>query len=483
MDRIARRASRIGCWGIYFLTWLMATGADVCADRIVLRGGGQLRGKVLADPVHKDRVIVMTERGKTPLTFAKAQIQEVTAEPSVLDGYLAKREVAPDTAEGQYELGLWCEEQKLRDLAELHYEAAIRQDKGFEPAHLKLGHVKQGVRWLVGDEIREAQGLVRLKGKWVTQEEKDLREKEGVKATEQGAWMRKIRVLREALLYGQEDRRREAETQLMEIKDPLAVGPLMRTLGEDIDTMRSTLAHVLAMIPGPEAEAALVERLLMEVEPGVRHTTMDEIRRRRSAESIKHLKRGLRSKTPEVVNRAAWGIAMLDDKTAVPSLVNALVMTRRETVMAPSAGGFGEAASINATFGAVPPTSGMAATPIAFNGYSVGYLTPPAVGPGVVAYGAFSAPYYPVPNPMADVPGGAYGSSLANTPIAAGGGINGSRGPMPQLVYVSIQNAEVLSALIKLTGQDFGYNVDAWRRWVRTAFQAEKAPARRVPQP
>jgi hypothetical protein len=45
------------------------------------------------------------------------------------------------------------------------------------------------------------------------------------------------------------------------------------------------------------------------------------------------------------------------------------------------------------------------------------------------------------------------------------------------------QNEEVLLALKKLTGQDFGYDVASWRRWLRVGYRAEPAPERRVPQP
>ena len=41
----------------------------------------------------------------------------------------------------------------------------------------------------------------------------------------------------------------------------------------------------------------------------------------------------------------------------------------------------------------------------------------------------------------------------------------------------------LLAALVKLTGRDFGYDTPAWRRWLRTSFQPDPAPARRVPQP
>ena len=134
------------------------------ADRIVLRGGGQIRGKVIPDPDRPDRVTVVTETGKTPLTFQKPQILQVIAEPERARRVRGPAAEAPTTAEAQYELGLWCEQHKLSDLAEIHYEAAVKHDKTFAPAHQKLGHVRYGDRWLSATSVREAQGLVRYKG-------------------------------------------------------------------------------------------------------------------------------------------------------------------------------------------------------------------------------------------------------------------------------------------------------------------------------
>jgi hypothetical protein len=462
--------------------WLGSSGRDTRADRIVLRGGGQIRGKVLPDPKHPDKVVVLTERGKTPLTFQKAQVLEIVPEPSALDDYLARRNATPTTAAARHELGLWCEEHKLKDLADLHYQEAVKLDKSFAPAHKKLGHVLHGDQWLAGDALREAQGLVRYKGKWITPEEKEQRDRASTAAVEQASWARRIALLREAIVYGADDRRREAQSQLMEIRDANAIGPLMKVLGPDNDAMRTLLAHVLGAIPEPEASTALVNLLLAESDSDVRHAIMDEVRQRKALEVTRPLVRSLRASAPEVVNRAAWALANLNAIAAVPSLIGALVTTRNEVVMAPSPGGSAEGSSISATFGSVPPTSSMAGAPIAFNGSSIGYLTPPVVGPGVVAFGATSVPYYPVPNPLATLPGG-IGASMAGTGINAGGGVNASRGPVPRLVSVSVQNVEVLSALVKLTGRDFGYNLDAWRRWLRTSFDPNPTPVRRVPQP
>src|SRR5262249_52153945 len=160
--------------------------------------GGQVRGKVIPDPKQTDRVTVVLDRGKTPLTVPKDRVVQVVPEPSALDGYVVRRAAAPATAQGQFDLGLYCEQNRLPDLAELHYEAALKHDKAFAPAHEKLGHALIKGRWLSGDELREAQGLVRFKGKWITREEKEEREKAGESAAEQSSWVRRIRLWREA---------------------------------------------------------------------------------------------------------------------------------------------------------------------------------------------------------------------------------------------------------------------------------------------
>ena len=151
--------------------WLVLLASSAMADRIVLRGGGQVKGKVVADPKQPDRVIVLTERGKTPLSFQKAQVVQVIAEPSILDDYVARRDRTSQTADAQFELGSWCETHKLPDLASVHYESALRHDRSYARAHQKLGHVLHQDKWLSGDELREAQGLVRYKGKWITRDE------------------------------------------------------------------------------------------------------------------------------------------------------------------------------------------------------------------------------------------------------------------------------------------------------------------------
>jgi hypothetical protein len=98
------------------------------------------------------------------------------------------------------------------------------------------------------------------------------------------------------------------------------------------------------------------------------------------------------------------------------------------------------------------------------------YLTGPVVAPGVAAYGATTVPYYGNP------------ALLGGGMMSVGGG-RSSGGPTPKVATFTYQNTEVLAALNRLTGQDFGYNISAWRRWMKLAFNPHPNPVRQVPQP
>jgi hypothetical protein len=431
------------------------------ADRITLRGGGQIRGKVLPDPDHPDRVKILSETGKTPLSFQKAQIVQVTAEPSVLDEYLLRREKMAPGAQGNYELGRWCEEHKLKDLAELHFEAAVTSDKSYEPAHQKLGHVRVGDHWIWGDELREAQGLVRYKGQWISKQEKEQRAAAAANSAEQAAWVRRLKLLRQIFLYGAEDRRRDAEQQLMAIREPLVVTPLLQVFGGDEPPLRTLLDQILERIPGPEAAGALVKHLLFETEVEVRQGTMSALVKRREPTVVAALVQALGSKDPPVVNRAAWALGQLGAVTTVPKLIPALITFQQRFVMPPVQGW--PSGNTGASFGSVAPMSGLGGSSFS-SVSSFGLLTPPVVGAGAVGYGATGIP-------VPALPSATFSSGSA------------PREQMPRIITLRFQNVEVLSALVKLTGQDFGFDVNAWQRWVASDFHPDPTPVRRVPQP
>jgi len=423
------------------------------ADVIVLRGGGQIQGKVVPDPQQKDRVQVWLLQGRKPLSFQKQQILEVIPKAGPLDGYVLKLGKTAETAEAQYDLGAWCDQNKLTDLARLHYEAAVKFDKSFEPAHRKLGHVYHAGAWLNRDELSAAQGLVKYKGRWVSAEEKNKHDLAEKATATQASWLSRIKMLRQAIVNGPEGRRREAESQLMTIRDAEAVGPLVRVFGADERPQRILLAHVLATISGPASTSALVKQFLNEPDGDVRAAVYDRLKEREEPGAVQQLIRALKTPDLNVINRAAWALGNLGAAEAVPKLIPVLVSTDMQIVMVSpdnvNQGGNGG--------------SGMPMAPLGVtkNG-NVAVMTPPVVGNGVVAYGATVVPY---------------------GTFAAGANPPAPRLPEPAVATFTYKNVEVLKALEKLTGQDYGYDSDAWANWLSRSFNFNPKKTRRVPQP
>jgi hypothetical protein len=426
------------------------------ADVIMLRGGGQVQGKVLPDPQNEDRVQVWLLQGRKPLSFQKAQIVEVIPKASPLDDYFEKMKKAPQTVQAQYDLGSWCEQNKLADLARLHYEAALVIDKSFEPAHRKLGHVYHDGYWLSRDDLSAVQGLVKYKGRWISTEEKAKRQAEEETTATQASWLRRIKLLRQAIVNGPDDRRREAETQLMAIRDAEAVGPLFRVLGGDEPPQRILLAQILAAIPGKEATAALVKQILAEPTAEVRPVIFEKLKDRDDPTVVSRLARALGSSDIQVINRAAWALGNLGVVEVVPKLIPALLTHEQQVVMV-------SRNNVNQPAIGVP---GVPMTPLAFNNNDIALQTPPVIAPGAVAYGMISVPFYALPSGFSFN----VGAQIDNR-------------PEPRVVTVTYRNTEVLAALEKMTGQDFGYDIESWRHWVSREFNPTPRPARRVVQP
>jgi hypothetical protein len=431
------------------------------ADRIILRGGGQLRGVIVADPKQPDKVLVQTDAPR-PLSFRKEQIVRVDREPGPLDEYPDRRDRAKAEAGPQYELGLWCEAKRLKGLAEHHYRQAVELDPKYAPAHKKLGHVQHDGRWMTVEEMKTAQGMVRSKGKWITREEKDRQDARDKMTASQQSWARRLRVFRLKLMSDVDADRRSAESDLSAIRDPAAVAALLQVFGEDPTPLRQWMLQTLVGIPGTEATAALTKLLIWDPEPKLRQGAMDEVKRRKDRGVVPYLMKTLKDENPEIVGRAAWALANLNEKSAVPKLVDVLVMVRERVEPVPVLVPAGAGSGINAGFVGGPGGSGVSLGGFSsYSAQSLGVITGAAMAPGAVAFGGAGVPF----------------------PGYAGGGGGMQVTAQPQVVYDVLRNGLVLQALQKLTDKDFGYDVEAWRRWVAVSFRAREDAARRVRQP
>ena len=440
----------------------MCLSGGAAADVISLRGGGEVKGVVIPDATRPKSVVVQTENSTKPLVFTKDQVLGIYREPGPLDEYLKRRAKIAATAQAQYDFGMWCESQKLFGPAQAHFQKSLELDKNFALVHKKLGHIEKDGKWFTAEELRQAQGLVLHKGRWITPQEKERYDARAAAGTEQASWAKRIKLLRAAVLGGNDSQRTQAEIQLAGIKDPAAVHPLVQLLGNESDSIRLLLAQILGAIPGSDATSALVSRILAEPEVSVRKATIEEYIRRKEPNPAAPFLRALSSKDQLVVGRAATALAALKTTSAVPKLLNTLVYTEKRMIMVPNPAANSGAQGYG--FNSLTPGSPM------LGRSSYGMSTGPVVGNGVVAYGAAAVPFAPNAAGL-NLGGGALG----------GGGVPQQ---VPQVVTYFYQNPDVLEALQSLTGANFGYDVASWRQWVANSFRPESpVPPRRVPQP
>lgn len=427
------------------LTALLALGlATARADRIRLRGGGEIRGMIVAQPGSDGKVLVQTETGSKPMELDRDRIDSVYPEVDALDAYFARRDQVPATAEAQYQFGLWCEGQRLSGLAQEHFRRAAELDPTHATAQKKLGHVLQEGVWMTVAEQKRTQGLVLHRGRWISQEAFDRLELRESATAESAARVRELQVIRQALDGGDTRAREDADARLNEYVDPEAIPALVHVFGTEASPYRTRLVRLLGAIPGEAARNALIDRLLAEDDPAVRRAGLDELERRAEPETIPAVLHRLSPKNSLLSGRAARLLAELGAEDAVPSLVPLLVRVERRPVW------------VNTTT-YVPPQGITVVT-----GESVPLLTEPVVGNGAVAYGATSVPY------------------LSGVTMGSGGTLQST--PTLRMVTVTHRNADVLSALESLTGRSFGYDATAWRRWW-TQSRGPEEPVKRVRQP
>jgi hypothetical protein len=474
--------------------WILSAGvllaaSPAWADRIVLRGGTEIRGVVLpAEPDQPDKVLVLTKSTSNPFTFRKDQVVKVVPETDEMSGYLDHLSSVPATAEGEFELGQWCDQQGVAGPAQRHYRRALERDAEFGPAHEKLGHVYHNGRWMTQDEKKQAQGLVKRKGRWVSPQEKEALDRKEVFTAEQQNWARQVRSIRDKLFHGTEPQRQEAEDQLSAIRDPAAVQPLVKNFVDDPEPVRQRLGQVLGGIPGAEAREALVRLILAEPQLALRQVYLHELEVRHEPETVNRLIKALDAKDPVAVGHAAWALGLLQATSAVPKLISVLVKIDERMVIdegaaaapgysvgfggvvgstsAPIAGGVG-GGTLHAGGGTGHAGGATGGTGGAVGGgfgtlYPWPVLTGPVVAPGAVAFGATSVPY------------------LSGTAMGNGGSLR----PAAEVITTVYRNEEVRQALIALTGEDFGYDVPTWRHWLSTRFRAAPTTSeRRVRQP
>jgi hypothetical protein len=214
--------------------------------------------------------------------------------------------------------------------------------------------------------------------------------------------------------------RERGRARILELLNDENVGVFSRELLSGDVFSRAVLVEGLSRLRGNEsATLQLATVFLLEPEPAVRGAALSELRRRDSVRTLYMFQEALYAPNDAVVARAAAALAEMGATAAVPDLIKNLTVDRNQHVST--------------------------LVPASFTGTS--YADVYRWGPGGWAAA------YPVGQ-----------NSLIGNLVEAW-----------RVAPVTVMRTEVRDALRHLTGQDFGFDVDAWSNWYLAQMHEEAA--------
>ncbi|MBU0616181.1 MAG: HEAT repeat domain-containing protein [Planctomycetes bacterium] len=401
-------------WGAV-LAALVVTGMALPArgDVLHLKSGGSIEGSIVErdGQRYKVRTLVGT------VTVPADAVVRIEEKPSVLDEYVQRRGQVAETPAAQFELAQWCEEQGLKSAWRTHLKRAIELDADYEPARKALGFVRVGGMWVEGRSVADRPESIGEE-KQASDPDAAGKDSEKVIAAIQSQWNVRIRAIKmNKLLSGSDRLVRAGRAGIVEIRDPLAILPLVRVLGDGNWACREALVSVLSHFPQDEATMHLAILALVDRDEGIRRQALVELKRRDDPRVIPQFRRALSTDNDEVIKQAAVGLGLLEATAAVPDLID-LLTARRDRMVEIS-------------------------TRTYFGDYVITFDTPTVISLGSVSHIRH--------HPVLGLPALGTGLVFVNREY--------------QLRNVTVLRTEVMEALKQITGQNFGFDAAEWRRW------------------
>jgi hypothetical protein len=182
------------------------------------------------------------------------------AHKAALAGYREKRVKAPNTADGQWALAVWCEQNGLKDEARAHFTWVVRFDPGREAAWKRLGYKKHNGRWTTEAQLAAEKEEAQLQKK-ADQHWKPLLEK-------WRGWLT------------DRNKKAQAEDALAQVSDPRAVPMVIATFGIGDANRQAVAVQVLGQIDAPGASRALAVLSVLGKSADVRRKATETLKRR-----------------------------------------------------------------------------------------------------------------------------------------------------------------------------------------------------------
>jgi hypothetical protein len=396
------RAAGRRLWGV---AALLTIAVPAHADTFHLTTGGRIEGELSGE--REGYYEILTTLGTVRLP--RDSVTRVEAGPTPFAEYRQLRQQAADTPPAHVALAAWCAEHGLPRERQQHLRRALELDPEFIPARRALGQVRVGDVWINPPRASAS----RRTETTAAPDAQTPEELERLATAIQLDWQLQIQAIKSTLLDSVlPEAAAEGRRRILEIQDPLAIVPLVRILGAGDLSCRQLLLEALRRFPDDVATANLAAIALADPSREVRRDTISILTRRQDPRVVDRFRQALQTDDDALVCRAAEGLGALRAREAVPDLISALTALRERMVTV-------RADTYHGNF-TVPFTGGYT---------QIGSLRIPLGAQIGVAW-----PGPSTPNPEA-------------------------------LMEVTVYRSEVLEALRRITGADFGFDQAAWARW------------------
>ena len=327
-----------------------------------------------------------------------------------------------DTAAAHVCLATWCDGVGLAKRATKHWQHALLRDADNQAARKALGYVRRNMKWVRAEDAPSLPPLAfgatgsGPKDPTFEQRRRQLsREIQDISITYlsslgPGAWD-------------------EGVQKILMIRDPAAAEPVARVLGAGNVEMRKLGCETLGQLPGEDAARRLVKMALADPSVEVYKAAVAALEARVESRGLRQLLNALNG-SENILKRSAYALGEMHEWRAVPTLISKL-KTAEPRVR---------------TYDA--PRSGTAA-------------------PGAYFFSGTIVPYIADLKPVVAKGAVGWDPTIGAVPIGTMVAADNPRVTIRRTVMEFVRQPVVREALKKITGQDFEFNSQAWRDWLR----------------
>jgi HEAT repeats len=310
--------SRLTLCGLLLLS--MAVMPATAQDVVTLKSGEKLAGEVTDGMLG---LRLTSPAGEVSLPWSR--IEKIDRAAYVRELYRDRAgQIDAASAKDHFLLALWCRRQGLAKEMSAELARVIELDPENPGARAALGFAKVDEKWVAGDQILTAKGLVRRGDQWVLKEELafDQMIRESRKPLSEGELKAADLIARAA---GFNERARKfATTALASMSFEELRIPLYRALADRDPKVRAVAACELGKLQQVEAVRPLIRTAVLDTSPEVRGEAVLAVRGLGEPGSVVPFIRALASTRPQVRMNAAEALGNLGDIRGVEYLVSRL---------------------------------------------------------------------------------------------------------------------------------------------------------------